>query len=81
LLVGFRVNFHVSDGDLYNEFSAPDILLGPGDLCSHVILVEGGKADAATPGKPESPDKFEGSFTEVGSMTEPEYPAVMSLLK
>ena len=28
------------DGDFYNEFSATDILLGPGDLCSHVILVE-----------------------------------------
>jgi hypothetical protein len=26
--------------DFYNEFSATDILLGPADLCSHVIVVE-----------------------------------------
>jgi hypothetical protein len=40
LVVGFRAGLHVFDGDFYNEFSATDILLGPGDLCSHVILVE-----------------------------------------
>ena len=32
--------FHVLDGDFYNEYPATDILLGPGDLSSHVILVE-----------------------------------------
>jgi hypothetical protein len=30
---------------LYNEFSATDILLGPGDLCSHVILVQRSQLD------------------------------------
>ena len=40
LVVGFRECLHVFDGDFYNEFSATDILLGPGDLCSHVILAE-----------------------------------------
>ncbi len=32
---------HIFDGDLYNEFSATDILLRPSDLCSYVGLVEG----------------------------------------
>jgi hypothetical protein len=41
LVVGFRAGLHVSDNDFYNEFSATDILLGPGDLCSHMILVRG----------------------------------------
>ena len=36
----FRAGLRVFDGDFYHEFSATDILLGPGDLCSHVILVE-----------------------------------------
>jgi hypothetical protein len=40
LVVGFRAGLHVFDGDFYNEFSATDILLGPGDLCSNVILIE-----------------------------------------
>jgi hypothetical protein len=31
-VVGFRKGLHVLDGDFYNEFSATDILLGPGDL-------------------------------------------------
>jgi len=40
LVVGFRAGLHVFDGDFDDEFSATDILLGPSDLCSHVILVE-----------------------------------------
>jgi hypothetical protein len=40
LVVGLRAGLHPFDGGLYREFSATDILLGPGDLCSHVILVE-----------------------------------------
>src|ERR1700730_15030969 len=40
LVVGFRAGLRVFDGDFYNELSTTDILLGPGDLCSHVILVE-----------------------------------------
>jgi hypothetical protein len=40
LVVGFREGLHVFDGDFDNECPATDILLGPGDLCSHVILVE-----------------------------------------
>ena len=37
---GFRASLRVFDGDLYNEFSTTNILLGPRNLCSHVILVE-----------------------------------------
>ena len=40
----------------------------------------GGKA-GGIPGNPVSPEEFEGSFTEVGSITEPEYSAVGMLLK
>ena len=40
MVVGFREGLLVFDGDFYNEFSATDILLRPGDLCTHVILVE-----------------------------------------
>lgn len=39
----------------------------------------GGKA-GATPGKPVSAEEFEGSFTEKGSMTNPEYSAVIAAL-
>jgi hypothetical protein len=40
LVLGFRASLRVFDGDLYNEFSTTNILLGPRNLCSHVILVE-----------------------------------------
>ena len=40
LVVGFRPGLRVFDGNLYNEFSTTNILLGPGDLCSHVVFVE-----------------------------------------
>src|SRR5712692_4752837 len=40
LVVGFRSGLRIFDGDFYDELSTTDILLGPGDLCSHVILVE-----------------------------------------
>jgi hypothetical protein len=40
LLVGFWAGLHIFDGDLYNESSATDILLGPSDLCPHVFLIE-----------------------------------------
>ena len=45
LLVGFWAALHIFRGDLYNEFSATDILLGPSDLCPHVSLVERGHFD------------------------------------
>jgi hypothetical protein len=40
LVAGFWAGLRVFDGNFYNEFSAADILLGPGNLCSHVTLVE-----------------------------------------
>jgi hypothetical protein len=40
LLVSFWVGFGIFDGHFYYEFSATDILLGPSDLRSHVIIVE-----------------------------------------
>jgi hypothetical protein len=46
LVAGFRAGFRVFDGDFHNEFSATDILLGPSDLCSNVIL---GSISMSTP--------------------------------
>src|ERR1700736_6663268 len=35
LVLGFRASLRVFDGDLYNEFSTTNILLGPRNRCSH----------------------------------------------
>jgi hypothetical protein len=40
LIVGLRASLRVFDGDFDHEFSATGILLRPGDLCTHVTLVE-----------------------------------------
>jgi hypothetical protein len=55
LVVGLRPGLHAFDGDFYNEFSATDILLGPGDLCSNVILIERRQFDVHAFGHNRSP--------------------------
>jgi hypothetical protein len=46
--VCFWEGLFVFDGDFYNEFSATDMLLGPGDPCSHVIVIERHQFDVHT---------------------------------
>jgi hypothetical protein len=55
LVVGLRPCLPAFDGDFDNEFSATDILLGPGDLRSNVILIEGRQFDVHAFGHNRSP--------------------------